>query len=116
VTDENGRPPGTNRGTGQQQIAAIINATVRSVPPTGENVAQDAARVCRPGGAAESGPASSRRNELSVDAWHDAYVSALRWVMWTGRKRWPDAATNDLVWAMSITEWWLGPGAGGRDG
>jgi hypothetical protein len=45
-----------------------------------------------------------------VAEWNDTYAAAREWVRLNGRRRWPDFAVNDSVWALSIASWWLGDG------
>ncbi len=54
--------------------------------------------------------------QTKVADWADTYRAARYWVAWTARRRWPDHAANDAIWALSVADWWHGPGRGGRDG
>lgn len=62
----------------------------------------------RPGGS-EGTVTAGEAVPNRVTEWADAYEAAKLWVRWTGRRRYPDAPTNDEVWAMSIASWWCGP-------
>lgn len=53
-------------------------------------------------GAKQAGPADAR-----VPSWGDVYEDAERWVTWTARRRWPDFAANDTIWAASVADWEL---------
>lgn len=44
----------------------------------------------------------------TIDAFADTYEAASRWVAWTARRRWPDFAANDQIWALSVAAWWHG--------
>jgi len=115
------------RGPDQAPSATKTNHPGLSVAQSSQVDAD--AGVCRSGRVVrETGPAGSQHRRSSErnapqtvpvgsdDPWLDAFTAALCWVTWTGRPRSPNAATNDLVWALSIADWWVGPGAGGRDG
>ncbi|WP_433361948.1 hypothetical protein ACQPZX_29435 [Actinoplanes sp. CA-142083] len=61
----------------------------------------------RPGRRSETGAKQAGPADASVLTWAEVYDDAERWISWTARRRWPDFAVNDQVWACSITAWEL---------
>lgn len=62
-----------------------------------------------------SGPWKGRPDNNSpapmVADWAATEECAREWVAWTARRRWPEFAVNDDIWAASVTGWEL---CGGR--
>lgn len=60
----------------------------------------------RTGPREETRPATPSIQSITAAEWSEAYTCARRWVAWSARRRWPDYACNDEVWAMSVAAWW----------
>lgn len=58
----------------------------------------------RKAGSVEAAASTSTK----VTDWAETYTAARRWVEWNARRRWPDYAANDDVWALSAAAWWYG--------
>jgi hypothetical protein len=67
----------------------------------------------RPGGRGDvQGINSSARTTIPPSDWSATYDCATRWVAWNARRRWPQFAANDEVWALSVAAWWHGAVSG----
>lgn len=57
------------------------------------------------GSGRHSRPDATNSTVAIVPTWAEVFEDAERWVTWNGRRRWPNVALNDQVWAVSIADW-----------